>query len=239
MLLSSLFSKTTAQSAPCESLNGETGGVGGAVKGVLQGLNNSSVCVLMMFWVTDLWEKTAVLLGHQFPCLLHWSPFFNDCDPSLWKNTALGGPNHPWPLKNGGVMLWDLCHPPIMLLVYPLHRQLIYTRLLSRRQAGGEEVFEQVDGCQWWFESELTGSGSLRVTRGRMWSVIQSVECMSSGGRAAHLITSPKDGLREFLPEVRCTVRVIALAELICERMVNHSLQIQAKGWEWGWGAGV
>ncbi len=35
---------------------------------------------------------------------------------------------------------------------------------------------------------------------------------MSSGQRAAHLITSPQDVLRDFSPEDESTVLVIALA---------------------------
>lgn len=49
------------------------------------------------------------------------------------------------------------------------------------------------------FGGELTGSSNtkLRAARGRTWSVIWSVECVSSGQRAAHLITSPQDVLRD------------------------------------------
>lgn len=53
--------------------------------------------------------------------------------------------------------------------------------------------FWDVDGCEWWFRGELTDGSSAvqRVGAGpNVESVLQSVECILSGQRVAHLITS-------------------------------------------------
>lgn len=61
--------------------------------------------------------------------------------------------------------------------------------------------FWDADGCERWHGGELTVSSNTRLmmTRGQMWSVIESVECCSSGQHAVQLITSPQDVLWDFL----------------------------------------
>lgn len=93
-----------------------------------------------MFWVTDLWENTAIgAPASPSPTSLHydgWSRLLELMDIWIyeyaWQCTTEPA-SRDW--------MASVCHPPLLLLVYPLHSHLIYTRLLWRCQAGGEKVF--------------------------------------------------------------------------------------------------
>lgn len=164
---------------------------------------NSSVCVNDVLSHRPLGKYSNIGLSPRLKSLV-WLLWARLIEP------ASGGPNHPWPNKMEGSWcgicsrdwMTSLCHPPILLLIYPLHRQLIYTECCGGVRLVVMRCFWDVDGCEWWFRSKLTGSSNtrLRVTQGPMWSVIWSVECMSSRHRAAHLITNPQDVLQDFSP---------------------------------------
>lgn len=64
---------------------------------------------------------------------------------------------------------------------------------------------------------------------------------MSSGQRAAHLITSPRDVLRDFSSPLRGSVYSAGYQPYLWAHGAGRSptLQIQAKGWGYGVGGGV
>lgn len=137
--------KTRAQSAtPCARVLHmslwveQTGGKGEAVKGVSQGLTNGSVCVLMMFWVTELRENTAAV-APAFP-----SPTLKSLDILFVPMFVTVGS-----IITGGVAVLDLFQRLFDLSVtHPCCFSFIHCtgswftpRLLRRRQTGGKEVF--------------------------------------------------------------------------------------------------